>query len=313
MAHPLPEVQALLERMATRPPIDLTAPLDELRLWGDGGVLMNQHLVRDHGPLHSVVDLTVDGVPVRVYVPTDAGELPVHVHVHGGGWWMGSIATADPMCRELAHRTGMAVVSVGYRLAPEHPFPAGLDDVCAAVRWVASRPEALGFTPTTVSLGGESAGGNLTAAAALRLRDEGGPALVATWLDIPAVDLTAPQDESMAAFGTGYGLEMTQLALLVSWYCGDEQVTHPWVSPALADNLTGLPPTIVTTAELDPIRDQAERYAAALAAAGNEVVTRRWVGHVHASQWFTALTPGTAEAYEEVVQLLVAHHARVPA
>jgi acetyl esterase len=310
MAHPLPEVLSLLDRMAARPPIDLGLPLEELRAFCDEGVLVHHHLVRDHGPLHAVRDLTVEGVPVRVYVPSDASELPVHVHLHGGGWWMGSIATADPMCRELAHRSGMAVVSVGYRLAPEHRFPAGLDDVCAAVRWVASAPAALGFTPTTISLGGESAGGNLTAAAALRLRDEDGPALVAQWLDIPAVDLTAPDDESMRLYSTGFGLEMAQLELLRAWYADADQVTHPYVSPAHAEDLTGLPPAIVTTAELDPIRDQAERYAQALADAGNEVVTRRWLGHVHATQWLTGMTPGTAEQYEDVVGLLVAHHAR---
>jgi len=311
MATPLPEVQALLERLSARPPIDPSVPIDELRAFCDEAIFISHPYVRDHGPLHAVLDLEADGVPVRVYLPSDATDLPVHVHLHGGGWWMGSIATVDPMCRELAHRSGMAVVSVGYRLAPEHRFPAGLDDVCTAVRWVSGRPAALGFTPTTVSLGGESAGGNLAAAAALRLRDEGGPALVAQWLDIPCVDLTLPDDESMRLYSSGYGLEIAQLSFLEGWYVDEDQVRHPWVSPAYADDLTGLPPAIVTTSELDPIRDQGERYAAALAAAGNDVVTRRWLGHIHASEWFTAMTPGTADAYEDVVALLVAQHARV--
>jgi len=312
MATPLPEVQALLDRMAARPPIDPTVPLDELRAFCDEGVLMHHHLVRDHGPLHAELDLVADGVPVRVYLPSGVEDLPVHIHLHGGGWWMGSIATADPMCRELAHRSGMAVVSVGYRLAPEHAFPAGLDDVCAVVRWVAEHPSELGFTPTTISLGGESAGGNLTAAAALRLRDEGGPTLVAQWLDIPCVDLALPEDESMGLYSSGYGLELAQLGFLRSWYVDDEQLVHPYVSPLHAEDLSALPPAIVTTAELDPIRDQGERYATALEAAGNDVVARRWVGHLHATEWFTALSTSTAEHYDEVVALLVAHHARVP-
>jgi acetyl esterase len=106
---------------------------------------------------------------------------------------------------------------------------------------------------------------------------------------------------------------MAQLQMLLRWYCTPEQVTHPYVSPALAPDLSGLPPAIVTTAELDPIRDQGERYAAALAEAGNDVVTFRAEGHIHASSWFTGITPGTAEAYEQVVAALVSRHAGVRA
>ncbi|MDP9183679.1 MAG: alpha/beta hydrolase, partial [Actinomycetota bacterium] len=265
------------------------------------------HLVRDHGPLHAVRDLEVSGVPVRLYVPKDAEALPVHVHLHGGGWWMGSLETVDPMARELAHVSGMAVVSVGYRLAPEHPYPAGLDDAIAVLTNLTE--DVLGFRPTTLSIGGESAGGNLTAAACLRLRDEGGPALAAQWLDVPAVDLTGPEDDSMRAYGTGYGLEMAQLSVLTAWYGAD--VTDPHVSPALADDLTCLPPAIVTTGECDPVRDQGARYAEALQAAGNDVVYRCNPGQVHASSWFTALTEANAAWYDETVALLVARHQAV--
>ena len=308
MSQPLPEVQMVLERSYAGQQPDLTAPLEELRTMCDAGVLATHDLVRDHGPLYAVRDLEAAGVPIRLYLPSPATELPVHVHMHGGGWWMGSIATADPMARELAHVTGMAVISVGYRLAPEHPYPAGLDDVCAVLTWLAGHPDELGFTPTTLSLGGESAGANLTAAACLRMRDEGGPRLAAQWLDVPAVDLTAPQDESVAAYGNGFGLEMAQLPLLRSWYVGDDLLTDPYVSPAHAADLSGLPPAIVTTAELDPLRDQGERYAAALETAGNEVLLCRAEGHIHASSWLTALSPGIAARYEETVAALVAHH-----
>lgn len=308
MSQPLPEVQSLLEQSYAGQQPDLTAPLQELRSICDAGILAVHHLVRDHGPLYAVRDLEAAGVSIRLYLPSPATDLPVHMHLHGGGWWMGSIATADPMARELAHVTGMAVISVGYGLAPERPYPASLDDVCAVLSWLAGRPDELGFTPTTLSLGGESAGANLTAAACIRMRDEGGPTLAAQWLDVPAVDLTAPQDESMTAFGTGFGLEMAQLPLLRSWYVGDDLLTDPYVSPAHAADLSGLPPAIVTTAEFDPLRDQGERYAAALEAAGNEVLLRRAEGHIHASSWLTALSLGTAAWYDETVAALVARH-----
>jgi acetyl esterase len=313
VSQPLPEIQALLERAAAGPQPDPSTPMGDLRAQCDAGVLALHGLVRDHGPLHDVRDLDAAGVPVRLYVPSGAAELAVHVHLHGGGWWMGSIATVDPMARELAQRTGIAVLSVDYRLAPEHPFPAGLDDVTAVVRWLASGPAELGFRPTTISLGGESAGANLAAATCLRLRDEGGPSLVAQWLDVAAVDLTAPDDESMAAYGTGYGLEMATLPVLLAWYGATDQATNPYVSPALATDLAGLPPALVTTAGCDPLRDQAERYAAALAAAGNEVVVRRTEGHIHATTWFTALTESAAAWHDDLVELLVQKHALVVA
>ena len=301
--QPIPELQALLAEALTAEQLDLTAPLEELRRLCDAGVLRYHRHVRDHGPLHEVRDLTIAGVPCRLYLPSVDVDR-VHVHLHGGGWWMGSLETVDPMARELAHVSGMAVLSVGYRLAPEHRFPAGLDDVEAILRNLSE--ETLGFRPTTVSVGGESAGGNLAAAACLRLRDE--VPIAAQWLDVPCVDLTCPEDDSLRLYGTGYGLELAQLPVLQAWYCDDPTV--PLVSPANAD-LAGLPPAIVTTAECDPIRDQGHRYAEALEGQGNDVVYRCNPGQIHASSWFTALTPANAAWYDETVALLVARHEAV--
>lgn len=298
-----PGVSALLADAAAQPlpPADLSVA--GLRAFCDAGVLRYHHLVRDAWPLHEVRDLTSPGgVPVRLYLPSAADDLPLHVHLHGGGWWMGSLDTVDPMARELA-AAGMAVASVGYRLAPEHRWPAAPEDVYEVLSWLA-------MDWPSISIGGESAGGNLAAVVALMARDRGGPRLVAQWLDIPAVDLGMPSDGSLAEFGTGYGLESAQFPMLVGWYADD--VTHPYVSPALAD-LTGLPPAIVTTAEYDPIRDQGERYAAALAAAGVPVELRRAEGHIHASSWFTALDEETAAWHDEVVRLLMQHHTALAA
>jgi acetyl esterase len=302
-SQPIPELQALLAAAReAAPALDPTLPLAELRRACDDGVLAYHQLVRGHGPLHEVRDVTVAGVPCRLYVPEDGAEQRLHVHLHGGGWWMGSLDTVDPMCRELAHVSGMAVLSVGYRLAPEHPYPAGLDDVVAVLT---NLHEVI--TPATVSLGGESAGGNLAAAATLRLKGE--VPLVAQWLDVPCVDARCPEDESIRAYGTGYGLEAAQLPVLQAWYGADP--SDPFVSPALAPDVSGLPPAIITTAECDPIRDQAARYAQSLAAQGNDVTYRCHEGQIHASSWFTALTEGNAAWYDETVALLVDHHERV--
>ena len=299
MPQPLPEIAALLAEGATQPlpPADLSVP--ELRALADEGVIARHHLVRPAGPLAEVRDLTSPGgVPVRLYVPQAPAD-GLHIHVHGGGWWMGSTATVDPMARELAASLGMAVLSVDYRLAPEHPWPAAPEDVYEVLCWMAE-------TYGRISIGGESAGANLAAVVALMARDRGGPRLVAQWLDVPAVDLGRLDDPSMTEFASGYGLEAAQVPMIVGWYGAD--VAHPYASPLRAD-LHGLPPAIVTTAELDPLRDQGEAYAAALEAA--EVPTRliRSAGHIHASTWFTGLTASAAAWFDEVVGLLAQQHA----
>ncbi len=297
MPQPLPQIAELLSAAVAELPADL--PVQELRALCDEGVLRTLPFVRDSGPLHEVRDLvSPGGVPVRLYLPT-GGDLPLHIHLHGGGWWMGSIETVDPMCRELATGLGVAVLSVDYRLAPEHPWPAPPEDVYEVLTWMAE-------TYDHISIGGESAGGNLAAVVALMARDRGGPRIVAQWLDVAAVDLALPEDEYVRAYGTGYGLELAQLGMITGFYGGD--VEHPYVSPARAD-LTGLPPAIITVAELDPLRGQGERYAQALADAGVPVELRCAPGHIHGSSWLTAIDDGTGAWHDEVVALLAAHHA----
>lgn len=301
MTQPRQSVLELLAAVGAEPlpAPDLSVP--ELRAFCDAGVVSRLHLVRDLGPLHEIRDLvSPGGVPVRLYLPSSGSEAgPLHVHLHGGGWWMGSIATVDPMARELALRLGMAVLSVDYRLAPEHPWPAAPEDVYEVLTWMAEAHDS-------ISIGGESAGANLAAVVCLMARERGGPRLVAQWLDVPAVDLRLPQDESCRLYGSGYGIELAQLAAVLAWY--SEDLEHPHVSPATAD-LTGLPMAIVTTAELDPLRDQGEAFAAALESAGVPVVLRRAEGHIHGTGWLTALDEGTATWHDEVISVLARAHA----
>ena len=299
MSDLLPELQPLVDA-ARRGTLDLSAPVAQLREEADAGVVAASTLVRP-APGVDVRDDHVRDVPVRIYSPPAADGRRVHVHLHGGGWWMGSLETTHAMARELAAASGLTVVSVGYRLAPEHPFPAGLDDVMTVLARVAD-------DGASVSVGGESAGANLAAAAALRARDEDGPALVAQWLDLPAVDLTLPSTPSLEAFGSGYGLDVAPVRKLIDWYVPSGDLTHPYVSPLRAPDLSGLPPALITTAELDPVRDQGAAYARALEAAGVPVRYLCSAGHLHGTTWLTALTASAADWHAEVVETLVAMH-----
>ena len=312
MTQLLPEIQAVLDAAAAGPPLDLTMGTDAFRKACDDGVLALHKFVREPGPLHAVVDVAVpvEGgeVPGRLYVPNEREQQPLHLHLHGGGWWMGSIDTVDPMARELAAGSGLAVLSLGYRLAPEHRWPTAPEDVYAALCWVDDHPVELGFTPTSLSVGGESAGANLAAVVSLMARDRGGPALAAQWLDVPAVDVTLPSTPSVDAYGSGYGLELGHMPMILDWYVDTEQRSHPYVSPARAEDLSDLPPAIITTAEFDPLLDQGEAYAAALEAAGVDVLLRRADGHIHASSWLTAIDESTARWHDDVVAELVKRH-----
>jgi acetyl esterase len=295
---------------AAAPPPDLSLPTEELRAQSDAGMLAMHAFVRPAGPM-TTEDHTVGEVPVRVYRPEGVpSPAPVHIYVHGGGWFMGSIETVDPMARELASAAEMVVVSVSYRLAPEHRWPTAPEDVYAVLQWVHDNAASLDLDPNSISIGGESAGGNLAAIVALMTRDRNGPPLVAQWLDVPGVDLTVPEYESQRDYGKGYGLDMDLIRECLDWYADPEQRRDPYASPVFASDLSGLAPAIVTTAEFDPLRDQAEAYAAQLDAAGVPVILRRTEGHLHATTWLTGFTASAAQWHDEMVAALRDLHAR---
>ncbi|QBR93360.1 alpha/beta hydrolase [Nocardioides euryhalodurans] len=238
-------------------------------------------LVGGQQPVGSVRDVTVGERPGRLYVPRGAADVgPLLVFLHGGGWVIGDLETHDPVCRFLAEQAGVRVLAVDYRLAPEHPFPAAHDDCVAAYRWVVEHAADLGADPERLAVGGDSAGGTLAATTAIAAAREGLP-LAFQLLVYPGTDMRGGTD-SRRAFAEGLVLEQSFMDVAKASYLtrpGDE--TDPRASPLLADLPGGLAPAYVATAGFDPLRDEGEAYARALAAAGVAVELRRFPEQVH--------------------------------
>ncbi|GJF32425.1 putative lipase/esterase LipN [Kitasatospora sp. NE20-6] len=275
------------------------------RTVGAAGLRRAQRLrvgARPPGPaIAHVEDLTIGpaAVGARLYRPS-AARGPLVVFLHGGMWTIGDLESHDRVCRRLALRTGTAVLSVDFRRAPEHPWPAAVDDCVDVVRWaVTDGGSGTGAAGPTVVMG-DSSGGNLAALACLRLRDEGGPLPAAQILVYPNTDLTlsSPSARSKA---TGWGLTADDVAWGVEqWVPDPSRRADPGVSPVFAADLGGLPPGVVITAEHDPLRDEGDAYAARLAAAGVSVGHRCEAGMVHGFLTLDTLSPAAAAAGDRV-------------
>lgn len=252
--------------------------------------------------LPSIRDESAEGVPIRVYRadPGD-GPLPVLVYFHGGGWVFGSVRRNDAVGRDLAVRTGAVVVSVDYRLAPEHPFPAAADDAWTVVRDVFARP-AFYQCDGSVAVIGDSAGGNLAAVTAWQARDAG-LTLAHQALVYPVLDV-AMDTPSYAEFATGFGLDAREMAWFAEQYAAHADPADPRLSPLRLPSVEGLPPATVVTAGCDVLRDEGERYGARLAEAGVPVEVRRFDGAVHSFFGLPGLFDQAGEARAFVARRL---------
>jgi acetyl esterase len=223
-------------------------------------------------PLAEVANTTIPGpagpIAVRIYRASSEPDQPVIVYFHGGGFVIGDLDSHDGTCRRLAHNVGCTVVSVDYRLAPEHPYPAAVDDSYAATEWVAAHADFLKIDVDRIAVAGDSAGGNLAAVVALIARDRGGPAICHQLLTYPVTDM-AFKSESYTSNGEGYFLTKDMMVWFGRQYVPTgHDIEDPLLSPLYHNNLKGLPPATVITAEYDPLRDEGEAYARKLEAAG---------------------------------------------
>jgi len=302
-----PEARALLEMMDAQgaPPLETQDPvearsarLEPMKLLGG-----------EPDELARVENLFAPGpagdIPLRLYASEHGGLRPALIYFHGGGFVFGNLDTHDAVCRALAKASGGVVVAVDYRLAPEHKFPAAVDDSHAATKWVAANAERLGIDALRIAVGGDSAGGNLATVVAMRCRDAGGPTLAAQVLIYPVTDLSTFETGSHRELGEGYFLTRAAMEWFTGHYLASvDQKRHPEVSPLLAPKLSGLPPALVITAEFDPLRDEGEAYAKRLQQAGVPVTVTRYPGMIHGFVSMRGVLSGGRQAIQEAAQFV---------
>ncbi len=255
-------------------------------------------------PVATVEALDLPGpagpIPCRAYTPSEPGPRPLIVFLHGGGWTAGDLDTHDAVCRRLCAAAGAVVLALGYRLAPEHPFPAAWDDAWAALACAAENAGSLGADPARLVLAGDSAGATLAAACAARARDEGGPCVALLLLICPILDI-AGESASRRAFARGWFVDAAAIAQDLAWTLPPgADPADPRVSPVRAPSLAGLPPTLVHVAEYDPFRDEGLAYAAALREAGGAAQATTHPGMMHFFHALPRSIPYAADALERI-------------
>lgn len=294
-----PQIQVLLQLRAALPPMH-TLSVADARAQTAARAIPGLRIPE----VASVVNRDMQGpggpLPLRIYTPSGAGPFPLMVFFHGSGFVVCSLDTHDAMCRNLCSGTGSVVVSVDYRLAPENKFPAAPDDCLAATRWAVDNAGALNADTSRVIVAGDSAGGNLAAVTALRARDEGGPKIAAQLLIYPVTDYHTPGTPSYEENADGYGLGRAGMEWFWNHYLNDpSDAAHPHASPLRANNLAGLPPAYVVTAQYDPLRDEGELYGRALIAAGVRTRIKRWDGVNHGFFFFVGIVDKSGAAMDE--------------
>ncbi len=261
----------------------------------------------DLTPVEKILNKSIPGpdsdTPIRIYRPTKEDNLPVVIFFHGGGWIVGNPDTHENITRYIAAKANSIVVSVDYRLAPEHPFPAGVMDAYASLLWVSKNASSFGGDPTRIAVMGDSAGGNLAAVVCIMARDRNGPRIAHQTLLYPATDISNFNSESHKNFKNGYFINRREMVVYRQLYAPDShEWTNPLASPLLAESHKNLPPATIITAEIDPLRDDGRNYANKLKAAGVNVTYRNYRGMLHAFAGFDGMFDESHEALDEVAE-----------
>lgn len=302
-----PGAASVLEmiRLTGAPPVE-TLPPPEARI---ASARSRRALNPDPPPVAEIRALTAEGphgaIPMRLYRnDTDAAVCPCLVYFHGGGWVIGDLDSHDVVCRRIAVASGAVVISVDYRMGPEAKFPAGVDDAIAATGWIAAHAASLGVDARRISVGGDSAGGNLATVAAIHARDNHGPEIAAQILIYPATDFSMTQ-ESHRLFAEGYFLTRPLMDYFQGHYLQSDADKQDWrASPLLMPDLSRLPPALVITAGFDPLRDEGEDYARRLIEAGVFTAVKRFPGQIHGFITMGRLIPQAAEAVDDIATFL---------
>jgi acetyl esterase len=294
-----PQIQTLLDKGAGVPATH-TLPVAAARAQYEARI----PLMGRPAAVAAVTERAIDGpggdLRLRIYTPKGTAPFPLMVFFHGSGFVLCSLDTHDGMCRNMCAGAGCVVVSVDYRLAPEAKFPAATEDCLAATRWAAEHAGELGADPARIVVAGDSAGGNLAAVTALRIRDEGGPALRGQLLLYPVTDYHTPGTPSYAENAEGYGLTRATMEWFWDHYLADaDDAAHPHAAPLRASNLTRLPPAFVMTAEYDPLRDEAELYATRLRESRVPTKVVRVAGMNHGFLFWVGVVDAAAPALAE--------------
>lgn len=284
---------------------------------GSSRTLMHDSMVALPGPqIHvEVTEISLPGpageIRARHYRPPNGDNAPLLVFYHGGGWVIGDLDTHDALCRLTCRDAGAHVLSIDYRLAPEHPAPAAIEDAYAAFQWACENAAQLGAAPGLVAVGGDSAGGNLAAVVSQLARDAGGPVPVLQWLIYPRTDFTV-KTRSMSLFARGFLLTKRDMDWFQAQYLRGSGIdtTDPRLSPALAESLSGLAPALIAVAGFDPLRDEGVDYATALRAAGTDVDLRYMGSLTHGFANLFQLGGDSAVATTELISALRAHLSR---